>query len=335
MSPELHTRETPLSNDDVRLLRRAGRGRSVAAVMYTFMFVFFVVTAAGMALSLLDADIRRTAGVLLFVFALALTVPAVVLYRKLRRLPRSWRQVDGAIRGRAGKRIVSGTLTAFGPGDTPGVVYVFGDAHVAVALPGWNDILADSASGDRPSATAALTGVPVSLHLFDILPGRPPLLLRADYPGSADALIAVEEIAVADRETIRAAELGLRRFFFLVALVLALTGIAMPPLWLGVPVFLLLGLVLGARSPALKRARVKHSVRGVVEETITYRVPVPQSPLPSVVHNYRIGGELYRVGNAGDAAQPGQRIEIVFLDEGARGRHPIFFSAEDGPRQPV
>lgn len=333
MSTELHTRDAPLSESDVRLLRRIGRGRAIAAAMYRFMFVFFVVAAAGMALSLLDAGVRATAGLLMFTFALALTVPAVQLYRKLRRLPRSWRRVDLAIQGRTGKRIVSGTLTAFGADETSGVVYFLGDARVAVALPGWNDVMADSASGDRPAAAVALTGLPVSLHLFDILPGRPPLLLRADYPRSADALNAVEEISDTDREIVRGAERSLRKFFLVSALILAIVGIAVPPLWLGVPVLVLLGLVLGARSPTLKRARVKHGVRGVVEEAITYRVPVPQSPVPSIVHNYRVGGELYRVANAGDAARPGESVEIEFIDEGPRGLHPIFFSVAGGPRQ--
>ena len=51
----------------------------------------------------------------------------------------------------------------------------------------------------------------------------------------------------------------------------------------------LLGLVLGMRSPRLKRARYKHGVRGVVEEVVTYRLRTTNSNVATLVHNYRIG----------------------------------------------
>ena len=67
-------------------------------------------------------------------------------------------------------------------------------------------------------AAAALTDLPVRLHLLTLSPGTPPVLLRAEYPMSTQVWNSVEEISDADREAVRNEELSLRKSFYVVAL---------------------------------------------------------------------------------------------------------------------
>ena len=117
------------------------------------------------------------------------------------------------------KQIVSGHLTAFGPGQLSGVSYAFGEHRVDVAVPFWNEVTSDTRSGARPVSAVALTDLPVRVHVLPLLPDAPGLLLRVDYPMSGQAWTSVEEISDADRASVRREERGVRKFFFLAALV--------------------------------------------------------------------------------------------------------------------
>ncbi|MCH1999656.1 hypothetical protein L7Q78_43285, partial [Achromobacter xylosoxidans] len=103
------------------------------------------------------------------------------------------------------------------------------------------------------------------------------------------------------------------------------------PLILLAMVFVLLGWVLGMRSPRLKRAHCKHGVRGVVEEAVTYRQRTPNSPTVSLIPNYRVGGVMYRVYHLGPVAAPGQRVEFEYVDAGLLGQRELSFRIEDQP----
>ena len=160
------------------------------------------------------------------------------------------------------KQIVAGHLTGFGPAESPGICYAFGEQRVNVALPFWNEVSRDTRDGFRPLAAAALTDLPVRLHLLTLSPDTPPVLLRAEYPMSTQVWNSVEEISDADREAVRNEELSLRKFFYVVALAVLVGSLFWSPLILLAGFLFLLGLVLGMRSPRLKRARYKHGVRG-------------------------------------------------------------------------
>ena len=238
--------------------------------------------------------------------------------------------VARALKGRAPKQIVSGRLTGFGPGERPGITYVFGDQRVDVALPFWNEVTSDTRSGARPADAVALTDLPVRLHVLPLLPDAPGLLLRVDYPMSGQAWTSLEEISDADRESVRREERGVRKFFLLAALAPLAVSLFVPPVILLAAVLALMGLVLGMRSPRLKRARHKQGVRGVVEEAVTYRLRTPNSLTASLAHNYRVGGVMYRVDHLGPAALPGQRVEFEYVDAGALGQRELSFQIEIG-----
>ena len=230
------------------------------------------------------------------------------------------------------KQIVAGHLTGFGPAESPGICYAFGEQRVNVALPFWNEVSRDTRDGFRPLAAAALTDLPVRLHLLTLSPDTPPVLLRAEYPMSTQVWNSVEEISDADREAVRNEELSLRKFFYVVALAVLVGSLFWSPLILLAGFLFLLGLVLGMRSPRLKRARYKHGVRGVVEEVVTYRLRTTNSNVATLVHNYRIGGLMYRVEHFGPVAEPGQRVEFEYLDgSDFLGPRALFFRIEDQP----
>ena len=170
------------------------------------------------------------------------------------------------------------------------------------------------------------------LHLLTLSPDTPPVLLRAEYPMSTQVWNSVEEISDADREAVRNEELSLRKFFYVVALAVLVGSLFWSPLILLAGFLFLLGLVLGMRSPRLKRARYKHGVRGVVEEVVTYRLRTTNSNVATLVHNYRIGGLMYRVEHFGPVAEPGQRVEFEYLDgSDFLGPRALFFRIEDQP----
>lgn len=120
-------------------------------------------------------------------------------------------------------------------------------------------------------------GRSLRLHLLPLPPDAPPVLLRAEYPMSAQAWHSVEEVSDAGR-------------LFLGPRIL-LAGF-----------FVLMGRVLGMGGPRLKRARYKHGVRGLVEEVATDRLRAANSNVSTLVHNYRIGGVTYRVEHFGPVA---------------------------------
>ncbi|WP_454695060.1 hypothetical protein [Achromobacter aegrifaciens] len=333
MNQTLQVEDAPLTEADILLLRRCTRGKMLVAGFGVVMFLLLVFAALTVAaLSLSEwRTLGFGAGAILLLTMAGVAGLAFFFGRKLLRVPRGWRSLDQALKGRLAKQIVSGHLTSFGPAMTPGVCYGFGEQRVEVALPFWNEVTSDTQSGHRPMASAALTGLPVRLHLLALQPDAPPVLLRAEYPMSAEALIAVEEVSDADRAAVRREELGLRKLFFLVALVLLLASLFLAPLVLAAGFFALMGLILGMRSPRLKRARYKHGVRGVVEEAVIYRLRTPNSATFSLSHNYRIGGVMYQVDYLGDAVEPGQRVEFEFLDAGLKGQHALFFRLEGEP----
>ncbi|GEM_PF-634897 len=334
MSTTLQVTEEPLADEDSLLLRRSRRGRSLTVVFGGLMFLLLASSAIlFIVLFVSDRSLRRGAdGVVMLLCTVAMVGFAVFLGRKLSGVPRAWRRFNQALKGRIPKQIVSGHLTGFGPAERPGVCYTFGEQRVDVALPFWNEITRDIRDGARPMAAAALTDLPVRLHLLTLLPDAPPVLLRAEYPTSAQAWNSVEEVSDADRGAVRKEELGVRKFFYALALLPLAGSLFLGPLILLAGFFVLMGLVLGMRSPRLKRARYKHGVRGLVEEAVTYRVRTTNSGASTLVHNYRIGGAMYRVEHFGQAASPGQRVEFEYLDgTGFMGPSPLFFRIEDQP----
>ncbi|MBB1628683.1 hypothetical protein [Achromobacter sp. UMC71] len=334
MSAILQVTEEPLAEEDIRLLRRSRSGRSLMAVFAGLMFLLLTSSAIlCVVLVVSDPSLRHGAdGMLVLSCAVAVGGFAAVLGRRLLRMPRAWRRFNQALRGRLSKQIVSGHLTGFGPSEGPGICYLFGEQRVDVALPFWNEITRDTRHGSCPLTAVALTDLPVRLHLLTLWPGSPPVLLRSEYPMSAQALNSVEEISDADRETVRKEELGARKLFYALALVALAGSLFLGPLILLAAFFVLMGLVLGMRSPRLKRARYKHGVRGVVEEIVTYRVRTTNPNVSTLVHNYRIGGVMYRVEHFGQEAAPGQGVAFEYLD-GADflGPRALFFQIEDQP----
>lgn len=334
MSAILQVTEEPLSEEDILLLRRSRSGTSLTAIFAGLMFLLLASTAIlCVVLFVSDSSLRHGAeGMLVLACAVAVAGFLVFLGRRLLRMPHAWRRFDQALKGRLPKQIVSGHLTGFGPSEAPGICYLFGEQRVDVALPYWNEITRDSRNGSRPLTATALTDLPVRLHLLTLWPGSPPVLLRSEYPMSAQAWNSVEEISDADRETVRKEELGARKLFYALALIALAGSLFLGPLILLSPCFALLGLVLGMHSPRLKRARYKHGVRGVVEEIVTYRLRTTTPGASTLVHNYRIGGVMYRVEHFGQAAAPGQAVAFEYLD-GADvvGPRAMFFQIEDQP----
>ncbi len=315
MGETLRIEAAPLTGDDIALLRRCSRGKTLA-LMACLLIVLLLISMTLLIAVLVVSEwrsLRGGDGVVLLLVVVGAGAGVAVFGRRLLRVPRAWRSVARALKGRAPKQIVSGCLTGFGPGERPGITYVFGDQRVDVALPFWNEVTSDTRSGARPADAVALTDLPVRLHVLPLLPDAPGLLLRVDYPMSGQAWTSLEEISDADRESVRREERGVRKFFLLAA------------------VLALMGLVLGMRSPRLKRARHKQGVRGVVEEAVTYRLRTPNSLTASLAHNYRVGGVMYRVDHLGPAALPGQRVEFEYVDAGALGQRELFFRIEDQP----
>ncbi|WZB76161.1 hypothetical protein WJ972_09945 [Achromobacter insuavis] len=238
--------------------------------------------------------------------------------RRLLRVPRAWRSVARALKGRAPKQIVSGRLTGFGPGERPGITYVFGDQRVDVALPFWNEVTSDTRSGARPADAVALTDLPVRLHVLPLLPDAPGLLLRVDYPMSGQAWTSLEEISDADRESVRREERGVRKFFLLAALAPLAVSLFVPPVILLAAVLALMGLVLGMRSPRLKRAPQAGRARGggrgrdvsPAHAELAHVIAGPQLPR---------GRRDVSGRPSGPAALPGQRVEFEYVDAGALG----------------
>ncbi|KGD89316.1 membrane protein [Achromobacter sp. RTa] len=334
MSATLQVSEEPLTDEDIQLLRRSRRGRSLTAVFASLMFLLLASSAIlFIVLFASDRSLRRGGdGVVVLLCSAAMAGFAVFLGRRLWRLPRAWRRFNRVLKGRVPKQIVSGHLTGFGPAGRPGICYAFGEQRVDVALPLWNEITRDTRDGFRPMTAAALTDLPVRLHLLPLQPDAPPVLLRAEYPMSAQAWNSVEEVSDADRQAVRKEELGVRKFFYALALAALAGSLFLGPLILLAAFFVLMGLVLGMRSPRLKRARYKHGVRGLVEEVVTYRLRATNSNVSTLVHNYRIGGVMYRVEHFGQVAAPGQRVEFEYLDaSGIMGPSALFFRIEDQP----
>ena len=334
MSATLQVTEEPLSDEDILLLRRSRSGRLLTAVFAGLMFlllassvVLFVVLVIVDRSLLISGD-----GLVILLCTAAMGAFAVFLGSRLLKLPRAWRRFNQVLKGRMPKQIVAGHLTGFGPAESPGICYAFGEQRVNVALPFWNEVSRDTRDGFRPLAAAALTDLPVRLHLLTLSPDTSPVLLRAEYPMSTQVWNSVEEISDADREAVRNEELSLRKFFYVVALAVLVGSLFWSPLILLAGFLFLLGLVLGMRSPRLKRARYKHGVRGVVEEVVTYRLRTTNSNVATLVHNYRIGGLMYRVEHFGPVAEPGQRVEFEYLDgSDFLGPRALFFRIEDQP----
>ncbi len=333
MGETLRIEAAPLTGDDIALLRRCSRGKTLA-LMACLLIVLLLISMTLLIAVLVVSEwrsLRGGDGVVLLLVVVGAGAGVAVFGRRLLRVPRAWRSGGRALKGRAPKQIVSGRLTGFGPGERPGITYVFGDQRVDVALPFWNEVTSDTRSGARPADAVALTDLPVRLHVLPLLPDAPGLLLRVDYPMSGQAWTSLEEISDADRESVRREERGVRKFFLLAALAPLAVSLFVPPVILLAAVLALMGLVLGMRSPRLKRARHKQGVRGVVEEAVTYRLRTPNSLTASLAHNYRVGGVMYRVDHLGPAALPGQRVEFEYVDAGALGQRELFFRIEDQP----
>ena len=333
MGETLRIEAAPLTGDDIALLRRCSRSKTLALIACLFIFLLLVSMTLLVAVLAVSEwrSLRGADGVMLLMVFVGAGVCMAFFGRRLLRVPRAWRSVARALKGRAPKQIVSGRLTGFGPGERPGITYVFGDQRVDVALPFWNEVTSDTRSGARPADAVALTDLPVRLHVLPLLPDAPGLLLRVDYPMSGQAWTSLEEISDADRESVRREERGVRKFFLLAALAPLAVSLFVPPVILLAAVLALMGLVLGMRSPRLKRARHKQGVRGVVEEAVTYRLRTPNSLTASLAHNYRVGGVMYRVDHLGPAALPGQRVEFEYVDAGALGQRELSFQIEDQP----
>jgi len=333
MNRTLQIEDAPLTEDDILLLRTCSRGKLLMAGFGVFMVLLLALSVLTfIALGLSEwRTLRFGVGAILLVAIVVMGGLAVFFGRKMLRIPRGWRSLGRALKGRVSKQIVSGRLTSFGPGSTPGVCYEFGEQRVEAALPFWNEVASDTRSGHGPATAVGLTDLPVRLHLLTLQPDAPPLLLRAEYPMSAESLVAVEEISDADRAAVRREELDARKFMLIFALVPLVGGLFLPPLLFVAAIFAIMAMLFGIRSRKLKQGRYKHGVRGVVEEAVVYRLRSPNSSIVSLVHNYRIGGVMYRVEYLGDVVEPGKRVEFEFLDAGLKGQHALFFRVDGEP----
>lgn len=186
-TPRIET--APLTDDDIALLRRCSRGKALSAVFGTLVFLLLVCVLLTIAVLIVSEwrSLRGGDGVMVLLTGVGAGAAAVFFGRRLLRTPRAWRSVDRALKGRVPKQIVSGHLTAFGPGQLSGVSYAFGEHRVDVAVPFWNEVTSDTRSGARPVSAVALTDLPVRVHVLPLLPDAPGLLLRVYYPMSGQA----------------------------------------------------------------------------------------------------------------------------------------------------
>ena len=247
------------------------------------------------------------------------------------KLPRAWRRFNQVLKGRMPKQIVAGHLTGFGPAESPGICYAFGEQRVNVALPFWNEVSRDTRDGFRPLAAAALTDLPVRLHLLTLSPDTPPVLLRAEYPMSTQVWNSVEEISDADREAVRNEELSLRKFFYVVALAVLVGSLFWSPLIL-LAGFLPAGTRAGHAQPQAQaravQARRARGGRGSRDLSLAH----DQLERCHVGSQLSHRGLMYRVEHFGPVAEPGQRVEFEYLDgSDFLGPRALFFRIEDQP----
>lgn len=320
--------EVPMTDEDRQWLRHNTRSRGlIAAVELTFFLLFFVATLALLGLFVV---MTRESGRDLVMLASTLMMVILVTFfgRHLWRTPRSWHRVKQAERGQVPKHIVSGVLTDFDT-SAASVRYGFDGETLDVVLPLFSNISVEGNTVARPKTCAARTGVPVRLHVLELWPGRAPLLLRADYDGAEPTQEAIERISENDRRFVREDEVFVRNLFLGMTLASAIAGLFLWPFFFCAGIFLAAGLIFRTQMRRVRRATFKLSIRGRVDEALTYRTTDPNSSLRTIVHAYRIGGVLYNAGQHGaDAAQPGERVTLDYLDRGRKGRQLLFFHRE-------
>lgn len=323
----MNTHEQAMSADDIALLRRSTRGVTLAFGLTLMMAVLMFAAVA--AILLVGVYAKGMVAWLMYAVALALLCLPVAMSRHLLRAPRSWRAIRAACRGEIPKQIVSGVLQSFGRASRPGIAYGLDSGVVEVALPYWNQAAGDSGSGMRASAAAARLGVPVRLHLLPLLPGRPPVLLRADYPGGETVQHYVEPLNEEDKSGLSLDGKIASQSFYAVAGLIAIVSLF--TVWLLsiiAAVFVMIGYQLDRHYRVLKRASVKHGVRGVVDEVVSFVISSGNSPVTATQRNYRIGGVLYQVGQLEPVALPGQRVVFEYIETGRRSNVPLKVSAE-------
>ncbi|WP_144635482.1 hypothetical protein [Bordetella genomosp. 13] len=328
--------EAPMTDEDITWLRQNTRHKTVNAVVGTVFFLFFLAATAVLAWMRFTVSMGPTPDTVLTISIVLLTLLVLFFARHLLRMPRSWRRLRRAVRGHIPKHVASGLLTGFGA-SRAGVRYMFGEECLDAVLPimNMNDISVEGSTAVRPVFHAARIGTPVRLHLLELWPGRPAILLRAEYEGSEPARQSCEPISQKDRQQVRADEVAIRNIFLGMALVMAALGLFVWPVLICAGVLVVLGLVLGRPSRRLKKADFKFSVRGQVDEALTYRMTAPPNMTPIIVHAYRVGGLLYTVGHGGDAAQPGERVAFEYLEGRGQARQPLFFHREGSARTAI
>src|SRR5690606_28774567 len=94
-----------------------------------------------------------------FLILIPAALVLLVLYMTwyLIKTPKGWRDFRAAMTSHK-KTIVSGVLSDLTVGDTPGVVYHFGEESIPVGLMTGNDVLVDVNKGAGPKHVQGLTG---------------------------------------------------------------------------------------------------------------------------------------------------------------------------------
>lgn len=335
---QMCTHDLPLSDEDLQLLRRNRRGRPFQALFGTYLFLTFLGAGVLFLVLSFDSGSYSKAGLLLPLMSAIFLGLAAFVGLRLAPMPRSWLLINRALAGDIPKQIVTGRLQSIQPGTKPGIHYVLDTQQVDVALPHWNEIMVDTDSGVQPRTVQAMVGGSVTLHLLPLLPGRQPLLLRADYHDSPAPRSTTERLTEEDRETVQKTVSFLRMFMWSLAALFVAAAFFLPPLFLVSVILALVSFIPEPKSRAVKQATCKRIVSGVVDEVLTFRIlegsvgTQHTSVSAKTLYNYRIGGLLYQVPGENIHAEPGQQVTLEFLDRGDQGLVPLFFRIEDGPR---
>ena len=227
-------------------------------------------------------------GLVILLCTAAMGAFAVFLGSRLLKLPRAWRRFNQVLKGRMPKQIVAGHLTGFGPAESPGICYAFGEQRVNVApavlergvqrhprrLP------APGGRGADGPARAAASADAVARHAARAAAGR-----VSDEHASLEFGRGNSD---ADREAVRNEELSLRKFFYVVALAVLVGSLFWSPLILLAGFLFLLDSCWACAAPG-SSARGTSTACAVVEEVVTYRLRTTNSNVATLVHNYRIG----------------------------------------------
>ena len=169
-------------------------------------------------------------GLVILLCTAAMGAFAVFLGSRLLKLPRAWRRFNQVLKGRMPKQIVAGHLTGFGPAESPGICYAFGEQRVNVALPFWNEVSRDTRDGFRPLAARGADGPARAAASADAVARHAARAAAGRVSDEHASLEFGRGNSDADREAVRNEELSLRKFFYVVALAVLVGSLFWSPL---------------------------------------------------------------------------------------------------------